>query len=156
MSTFKVGDRVRYIPYIGGEAWQNVTITRIDDGGYWGDDDNEAWRDGYFPFSNPRLELIPPPTPNPETRALDLIRRIAAHDGKWGIEARAIMRDVEPDGDLIEARKIAAKRWNGDGAGYGGPDLAKNIDNGECDDLWYFKPVYDAIKRGRAMERGEA
>jgi hypothetical protein len=63
MSKFKVGDRVRYLPCKGsGQDWQNVTITKIEStGGYWGDDDDEQWRDGLF-FEH-QLELIDEPTP---------------------------------------------------------------------------------------------
>lgn len=65
-------------------------------------------------------------------------------------EARAIAELLPPvvDPDLIEARKIAADALDE-------PETAKQVMDGKSDHSAWVKSALTAIKRGRALERGE-
>ena len=65
-------------------------------------------------------------------------------------EARTIAELLPPviDPDLIEARKIAADALDE-------PETAKQVMDGKSDHSVWVKSALTAIKRGRALERGE-
>jgi len=140
MSAFKVGDRVRYTgaeeclsPYVIGKTGTITGEPRQSNGGNW---DDESYWSGYFPGN---LELIDPTL---ETRALDLIRRIATGLVASTVaadEARAIMKDADLDVDEAEAEKVLTE--------LGLQCLSPSAS--------FRKATVAAIRRGRALERGE-
>jgi hypothetical protein len=109
---FKVGDRVRYIPCKGegpSGSWQNVTITRLEPtGGYWGDDDNEGWRDGLF--YDGQIELIDPATSGNKvgtgSEATDELAELRAFK-----ETALAAGYVPPEPPKLETDEEAAKRF---------------------------------------------
>jgi restriction endonuclease S subunit len=107
-SKFKVGDRVRYLPCKESGEWQNVTITKIDGNGYFGDDDNPNWKDGYFYDSH--LELIEETS---ESKAISLLRKIVDYGGYGaiGVEAKAILGEIEPVDPLAAKAEQYYSEW---------------------------------------------
>lgn len=86
-------------------------------------------------------------------RMVYLVRLMADDDsallaGEYRQQARDIIKALEPDSDLLEAREIAKPWLIYDGA--------YSIDNGYCDDQPAMKAVLAAIRRGRQLERDRA
>lgn len=80
-------------------------------------------------------------------RMVALVRAAAEGQHIEAGRARDILKALEQDSDLLEAREIAKPWLIYDGA--------YSIDNGYCDDQPAMKAVLAAIRRGRQLERGE-
>lgn len=102
-----------------------------------------------------RLRNVAPATPTPTRTALeqrmeDLVRHSAVNaSGYTQDEARAILAELEPvDGDLLEARKIAVSETVD-------TEWQEQMLAGKSDNNPRVVIALAAIKRGRALERGE-
>jgi len=130
MTEFKVGDRVRYIPCIGSNDWQNITLTespsKDDKRQVWFGVDTESGEGGFAPSTIEKIESVP----SSELAELRAFRDTALASG--------YVPPVPVDPDVAEAQKIAKT----DCWGYG--DFTPN-------DGSAIASIYAAIKRGREL-----